>query len=473
MRVLLVQPDFVRAATGGSLGGSEIRSRFLPARSLIQLSSLVEQRGHEARVLDPLTALALSGDREVNMEAATKAALEREDFDAVGVAVYTSVRKEARAVAAAVKSHDPDIPVIAGGPHPARLAKSMLKNWREFDYAIMGAAEESFPALLDALQKKSGVFKLDGIAFRYGHGRVRQRGRPALNVDISALPPISYDRYLEAVGEVERAYIMTSRGCPYWCNFCSNLWKKVLLADPEKTAEEAGRLVRDAGVKTLTIYDDCFGAKAWHAEAVLRALRDADLGVELQAVTRFDVIEEGWLRLFKQAGGRDVIAGIETGSQKLRRKMNKHMKEGSMCRGAELVRSEGLRLGVYVMFGFPAEDPPDVSETYWLLKKLDPDQVMATVFEIKPGDMLFEFALSANMLSPAAWTQDEPRSVNEMTRDELIEHAARAEAFEKAFTRERLFPEHDPAGFVLGLYREPGWSGMMEQETKRWKTNAA
>jgi len=462
MRVLLIQPDYKREAESGE----DLASKLLPARSLLELAAVIENDGHEVVVFDPLTALDGDG---LDMEAALEKTLDSDRFDVAGVAVYTPTRKEANQLARAVKRRSRLTKVIAGGPHPAPLAESILRAWPEVDYVCLGAADRSLPALVNSIGGKTGpAFRVKNIAFRSGPKTVRLTGKPSYQADLDSRPPIGYQSYLERTPgqSIRRAYVMTARGCSHWCNFCSQLWKKVILADPADVAGEIERLVKDCGAREIILYDDCFGMKSGHARSVLEAVIGTGVEVSLQAVTRFDAIYEDWLDLFVEAGGRDILAGLESGSPRLRKRMNKHVDESKLCRGSELVREMGLRLAVFVMFGFPNETDADVEETWRLLKKMGPAQVMSTVHDIKPGDLLFEFGMAGETLEEAAWLDEDRRSVNYMSEDELMRAAARAIAFDRMFTREVVMPEHDPAGFVLGL--DPGrLEGLVEEEMAR------
>ena len=470
MRALLVQPDYPRTAADGAA----LEDRLLPARSLIELAALLDQRGHETIVLDPLTALASGPGDRVDMPQALARTLERERPDAVGLCVYTPLRKEARELARVVKRHAPDLPVIIGGPHPARIAPSLLENWPEIDYVCLGAAELSLPPLLERLESgRPALEQIPHLAFRSGAFTVSETGKSAFIVDLSRLPPVRYDRYLERLAgkQIKRAYLLTSRGCAHWCNFCSNLWKKVLPAEPAAVARELAHLVRDCGAEEVILYDDCFGKKPEHAKSVLEEIAAQKLEVRLQAVTTFDAIKRDWLSLFQKAGGRDLLIGLESGSYRLRRKMNKHTREDEIFTGALAARARGMRLGVYIMLGFPSEEPNDVVQTYRLLEKLDPDQVMATIYDLKPGDMLFEFAVTSRLKTPESWLDEDTRLINDMNEQDLEHYAALALAFERSFHQQTLLPEHDSADFILGL--DPAELGpLIEEKTQRLKNHA-
>jgi anaerobic magnesium-protoporphyrin IX monomethyl ester cyclase len=460
MRVILIQPDYRRQAANGE----DLSRRLLPARSLVELGGRLEAAGHEVTVLDPLTA---ANGGELDLEAALEKVLAEREFDVAGIAVYTAVRKEAHRLAAAIKHRSRRTRVVVGGPHPGLVARSLLEAWREIDFICLGAADDSLLALAHSLSGGGPAFRVRNLGFRTSTGAVRVNGKSDYHADLQGLPPVRYGRYLERVagGRIRRAYVMTARGCDHWCNFCSQLWKKVLPAPPPEVAAEIKHLVRDCGTEEVILYDDCFGSRSEHARAVLEEVIRSGVEVRLQAVTRFDAIREDWLALFQRAGGRDLFVGLESGAPRLRKRMNKHMAEGELCRGAELARRFGLRLGVFLMFGFPHEEERDVEDTYRLLKKLEPAQVMSTVFDIKPGDLLFEFALRSGTITPEAWLDEDRRLINGMEPETLTRAAARAMAFDRMFTREAIMPEHDPAAFILGL--DPaGLEPLIAQEVK-------
>ncbi len=467
MRVLLVQPDFTptRSKDIDPAAGK------LPARSLVELSGTLDKEGHEVIVLDPLSALPLCEENSPDMAEALSKVLKERNLDAVGISVCTPLRKEAHDLARLVKHHDSSLPVIVGGPHTARMAGTLLDEWKEIDYVCLGAAERSLPALLQGITSGEGTRRVSGTAFRTARS-LRQIGKPIIDVDVKSLPGVRYDHYMEELGEkkIKRAYVMTARGCANWCNFCSNIWKKMLTDRPEKIADEIEHLVNDCGTEQVIIYDDCFGKNEDHALAVLEAIGKKGVQVELQAVTTFDSISKKWLRPFKEAGGRDILVGLESGSARLRKKMNKHISEDDIISSVLAVRTAGLRIGVYLMFGFFRETEEDITETYRLVDKIDPDQVMSSVYDVKPGDLLFEFAVTSGDLRVDQWKKDENRIVNYMSAQEKQRSAARAAYFDQKFSRETLAPEHKRPADILEI-DEKQLERLMEEEKERFEKN--
>ncbi len=469
MKVLLVQPDYGREQPDPSA--------LLPSYPLNLLAVILRKGGHDVTVLDPPLSHALFKDRpEKEYREFLASLMERERFDAVGVSVYAPLRKEALRVMREAKRANRLCKVIAGGPHPTRSGEAMLLKFPDLiDYVCLGAAERSLPALLEYLGGNSGpLFKVPGIMYRQTKKHVRSTSRPILSVEIERLPEVRYDGYLEHLPEgLERAYVMSTRGCIHWCNFCSNLWKKVILHPRENVISEVRHLAEDLKVKTIVIYDDCFGMKPEHSIPLLEGIAELGLDIQLQAISRFDLLSEEFLEAFVKAGGRDLVLGLETGSSRLRRKMNKHLDAGRICEGAESIRERGLRMGLYLMFGFPGESDHDVAQTYRLVKKLEPEQVLATVFEVKPGDMLYEFGIKSEAIKPEDWDNPEPRNVSYLSESEIELSVGRAMLFEKTFNREILFPEHDSAAWIRGFPKAMVRAAVADAQNRLQSSNDA
>jgi len=451
MKVLLLQPDRLRKAPD-----PETLSRsLLPSHSLHLLGAILRQHGHQVQVLDPPLIHALCGSGATSDPlVALESLLERESFDAAGIAIYSPLRREALALARAVKAQSRQTIVIVGGPHPTRLWKTLLQAYpREIDYACLGAAEVSLPALFQALSQGEPVSRIKGIAFLAGDLGARATSRPLLSAPLADLPPVRYDSLSEQLPgrKIPRAYTVTGRGCTSWCNFCSNLWKKPLYRPAAQVQEEVRHLLEDCGTRTLALYDDALGMRPEQARAVLAAIRELGGDLHLQAVTRFDLVSEDLLAAFSAAGGRDLLVGLETGSAKLRRRMNKHLPDGVICEAVERIRGRGLRLAVYLMFGYPNESLEDIEATRRIVEKINPEQTLSTVFDIKPGDMMIEWGLLAGTLREKSWLDLNRPLINYQSEREQMLSAGIALLFDQRYTREVLAPEHDGADQVLGL----------------------
>jgi len=455
LKILLIQPDYPRRA----LSSEELRESLIPSYSLILLSELLEQAGHKARVLDGYSNWVITGKgKENDLTKGLRLILEKEQYELVGISVYTAVRKEALELAQLAKELCPNCKLVLGGPHPTRLWQSMLMEYKGFvDFVVLGGADRAIIDLANNLQGKGiARYRIPGLAYLSEGGEPRANSRAIINVDLENQPSVGFKRYFENLegAAPSRAYLVSTRGCRYWCNFCSKLWKKTLYHPLERVEQEARALVEDLGVEELVFYDDCLGQRAEHTREVFKRITGFKRKARLVGVSHFQLLAEEWLIAFKSAGGEGILLGLESGASKVRRKMNKHIDDKEICDGVELVRKMGLKLGIYIMVGFPNESPENLALTKRLIEKIAPEQVIATVYDIKPGDMMIEWGLQAELIKESDYFNLDRRLVNYMSEDELESAVGRADYFETRFTKEKLLKDSDPAWWILGMSEE-------------------
>lgn len=467
MKILLIQPDYFRKEDTPD----QLLQHLLPSYSLILLAELLQNAGHQVRVLDNWSNWMLTGKgNENDLLQGMKIILEKENFDLAGISVYTPLRKEAIQLARELKKISSRTKIVFGGPHPTRLWQTMLEQYRsELDFVLKGGADQTLPALADNLEGKGTArFRIPSLAWINEANEVKSNSGPVFNLELSKQPTLKFSDYFSQVGAetVDRAYIVSTRGCKLWCNYCSQLWKKVLYHPVERVVEEARRLIQNYKTKELVFYDDCLGMNPEHSAEIFQKISKFNNSAQLVGISHFKFLEPGWLKLFKQAGGSSIIIGLESGSLKLRRKMNNYIDDETICQGVELIRSLGLKLGIYVMVGFPGETLEDLKKTKELLQMISPEQVIATVWDLKPGDIMMEFGLKAEMLKETDYLNLASRIINYLTDAELKEAVGVAEYLERKFTRELLLKDSDPPGWLLGWEMETRNKMVKEAEKK-------
>ncbi len=452
MKVLLVQPDYQRKG----LSPEELSKRLLPSYPLILLSEILAKAGHPTRVLDAWSNWILSGKGvENDLLVGAQKLLEKESYDLVGISVYTPLRKEAVELARLVEKISPGAKIVFGGPHPSRLWHTLLESDQgNLDFIIKGGAEQSLPQLADNLEGRGVArFRVPGLAWKGEGVEVRSNSNPVINLDLAGQPVVNFNDYFADAGadRIDRAYLVTTRGCKRWCNYCSQLWKKALYHPPDRAVEEARRLIVDFHAGELVIYDDCLGMNPAHSSEIFQKISRFNNSARLIGISHFQFLQKDWLEHFKNAGGYGLMIGIESGSGKLRRKMNNYIEDQTICQGIELVRSLGIKIGIYVIVGFPTETAEDLGKTRELLEMIAPEQVIATVYDLKPGDMMVEFGIKSQMIRESDYLNLSRRLINYMTETELKQAAGAAEWLENKFTKELLLKDTDPAGWILGL----------------------
>ena len=452
MKILLIQPDYFRQAQDPG----QLESRLLPSYSLILLAEIMERAGHQTRVLDSWANWVITGKGvENNLETGLKAILAKEQFDLIGISIDTAARKEAIGLAKIARELNPSAKIVAGGPHPTRFWSALLTEYRDLiDFAFLGGADESLPALVAHLSGAGGSLDtIAGIAYRNELGEAVATSKPMFNLNLEKQPALNFKSYFSSLdgARPNRAYMVSTRGCKYFCNFCSQVWKKALFHPVARVVEEARILIEDHGVSELVFYDDCLGLSGKHSADIFMAIAGFKSKARLTGVSHIQLLNPLWLNAFKEAGGSALMLGIESGTLKLRRKMNKYIEDKELCMGVELVRKMGLKLGIYTMIGYPTEEINVVNYTRRLFEKISPEQVIATVYDLKPGDIMIEWGLKGLMIQESDFFNLDRRFINYMSESELEEAVGMADYFETKFTSQELLKDHDPAWWLLGM----------------------
>ena len=147
--------------------------------------------------------------------------------------------------------------------------------------------------------------------------------------------------------------------------------------------------------------------------------------------TRFDVIDEDIIKAYAEAGGRDIFIGLESGSEKLRKLMGKDhgITNEVVMEKSKLLKYYGINTGLWLIFGYPSEREKDVEETYRLLQRIEPDQVICDVAHVHPFTPFFEKAREEGIYEINDW----------LSRDKDFFPYAQDGELEEAFRNSLLF----------------------------------
>jgi len=263
------------------------------------------------------------------------------------------------------------------------------------DYVIAGEAEFRMLAILDHHRDAQGTpFRGPGV-FQLESGRVSgsppQRGLR----DLSRFPGPAWDLVeMEPYRRIWRdnhgyfsLNMMTTRGCPYRCNWCAKPihGRRYDVRDPADVARELHRLKQDARPDHIWFTDDIFGLKPhWVAQF-------ADQVVALDCVTPFkiqaraDLMKPALVADLARAGCKTVWMGVESGSQRVLDAMDKDLKVADIYRATELLKQAGIEVCFFLQFAYPGETARDIRATWDMIADLKPDQIGISVAYPLPG----------------------------------------------------------------------------------------
>ncbi len=305
--------------------------------------------------------------------------------------------------------------VVVGGPDPPYYAEEYLAAGA--DVVVIGEGEETLAELLQLPRfSPEKLEKVNGIAFRAGDGRVQRTAPRAFLPDLDALPfpdreAVPMQAYLDAWRRrhgICAVSIITARGCPYTCTWCSHsvFGKSLRRRSVETVVEEIAQLQRQYAPDLLWFADDVFNIQPRWLKAFQQELRRRSLRIEFECICRADRMTPEMVELLRDTGCRRIWIGSESGSQRILDRMKRGVKAEQVRRMVKLCRAAGMETGMFLMWGYEGETREDIEATLQHVADCDPDIVLTTVaYPIKGTEYYEELARQNRVLAPLPWQE--------------------------------------------------------------------
>jgi len=314
------------------------------------------------------------GVEELSMEEIKKK-IENFDPDVLGLSTMTVEADIMQKVARIAKNVKKDMIVLVGGPHATLCYESVLKN-KDIDYAIVGEGEITIISLLKSLNKNGDVSGVEGVAYRKSNKIIKTRPRASIkNLDEIPFPAWDlinmkkYSDYPTWNGIIKKKYYMsviTSRGCPYGCIYCHNIFgKQYRSRSPKNVFSEIKTLCNNYGVKEIHIIDDAFNLDLERAKKICNLIINSkmDIAISFPNGMRGDIVDEELLDKLKRAGTYKINYGIETVSTRLQKMTNHNLNIKKIREVIRMTNEKGIiTLGLF-MLGFPTESKEEMLKT--------------------------------------------------------------------------------------------------------------
>ena len=300
------------------------------------------------------------------------------DFSKYDVICYSSNVTQAFEVKKLVKEAknvNPDIYQIVGGVWP-----SITKDYLGADCIIYGAGELSLKkALIDFSNK---VYRKEYYPICQDINKIKFPARDLIDLD-------RYEYYIKGV---KATPIISSRGCPFNCGFCSkNPYDKFKMRSPDNFSEEVDEII-SFGFKGLVIYDDTLNVDKNRFKSICSILKQRN--VFWKCHIRADLIDEELIKCMASSGCVDVAVGFESGSNTILKNINKKTSVLMNTDAAKLLHKYSIGVRAYLILGLPGESKKTIEETRsWLVTMLDKEYI--TSFGIGnfmpyPGSPIYE-----------------------------------------------------------------------------------
>lgn len=317
----------------------------------------------------------------------------------VGISLWTHNRHASIQLAYQIKKIFPDTILFAGGAHATFQCKYLLEMPDSpFDGVVLGEGEETVRDVSECIKSGGSWKHVSGIAYSLSGKVLTNPPRPYIQ-HLDSLPYAS--SCLEcSVGvdvEFQAEFILTARGCPSACTFCSSpaFWsRKLRFRSTEAIVGEIEFIRERYGLIYFSFRDDTFTVDRDRSIHLCRLLVEKRLGILWNCQSRVNVLDEELLLWMKRAGCECVQLGVESGSERILRQLGKKITPMQVERASALIKKCGINLSIYLISDVPGETEEDLQATFSLIRTIRPDDGYVSPLAYFPGTSLFEGAVS-------------------------------------------------------------------------------
>ena len=293
------------------------------------------------------------------------------DFDFFGLSTVCSSYPVTLRIATKIKRAHPKSVVVLGGPQASVVDVPTLRAFPSIDLVVRGEAEQTLPDLVDALAGNRPLAAIPGITFRRNaDGEIVRNPAAPLVADLDALPFPAFHLFPD-VRHCRHFPLELGRGCPFSCTFCSTndfFRRNFRLKSPAQMVADMRRVKQTYGINSFELVHDMFTVDRKRVVAFCEALleskrKDPEDAFIWGCSARTDCVDEELIELMSKAGCRGIFFGIETGSRRMQKIIDKGLELND---SAERVRSCDkfkINTAVSLMAGFPDETMDDLRDT--------------------------------------------------------------------------------------------------------------
>lgn len=368
---------------GKRIGGAKI-----PPINLLYIASILKQEGHEVVLVDalaeqkPLTEISQCIDK----------------YDIVIISTSTMSFSEDIGVLAEFKRIKKSIITIIFGSHPTFMPEHALE-FEKVDIIVRREPEYIIKDVVNALETGDDSWKkVGGIGYRDGEKKVLNDDYPLIDnldslpfIDRSLLPKdIHYFNPL--IRRMPYTTIMTSRGCPAKCNFCTVpvfYGQKVRARSAENVLTEL-ELIQNQGYKEVWVRDETFTVFKKRNIHIFNEMIDRGLDLSWICNARVGTVDRDMVVLMKKAGCHTIKFGVESGVQQILDNIKKGINISQTRKTFKLAHEVGINTHAHIMLGCPGDSRDTINATIRFVKEIDPTTVTFGICTPYPGTALFD-----------------------------------------------------------------------------------
>jgi len=452
MKILLVNPHVPLSL----LYGEKLKKMgaVLPPLGIFYIASYLRNRKDtEVEILD---ANALNYDANTVVEY-----IKKNNPNLVGFSCTTTAYGYAKEIAQKIRENNPELRILAGGAHAQAAADDILAdNHALFDFVCYGEGETAMESLIDHLSGKISKIHLRG--WKYLENDAVVTSLPAEipdNLDIfghpSEIMPTSlirhYHEKVNAYMKLPMSAIMSSRGCPFNCFFCSspekfkNIYgKKVRYHSTEWIIKEMEIFRSRSGVKEIIFLDDTFNLDKNRVREFCQKKKAARIAMKWSCNFEAAIADQELFHAMKKAGCWTVMLGGESGSDKILKFIHKGVTAAQLLMAGKWAARAGILTRVSFIFGLPTETEETISETIDLIHKSDFHFPYFQLYMPLPGTALYRILSQYGTISPDIEKRMTAGTVNYIPNglsSEILQRSIKS-AYRRCYLNWRMIKNH-------------------------------
>ena len=284
------------------------------------------------------------------------------------------------------------------------------------DFIIIGEAEQTLQELVVALNNDSELSSIQGLAFKKGEAVIKTAKRLVMR-ELDHLPFPAWDMidlepyresWLRSAGYFS-LNIVTTRGCPYKCNWCAKpiYGNRYNARSPQNVVDELLLLKKRYAFDHIWFCDDIFGLKPGWVEEFAELVHRHQLQFNFKIQSRADLlVQENYVSDLEKAGCENVWMGAESGSQKILDAMDKGITTKQIEQATALLRKHNIRPSFFIQFGYLGETKEDIRLTIDMINRLLPSEIGISVSYPLPGTLFYE-KVKQQLQQKTNWTDSD------------------------------------------------------------------
>jgi radical SAM superfamily enzyme YgiQ (UPF0313 family) len=437
-----------------------------PPLGTLYAATALRSAGISVAVYDTMFAEPVPGFRAALEEHRPKiVVIHEDDFNFVTKMCLMHMRELANELATIARGAG--VKVIAHGSDATDHPREYLDDG--VDFILNGEVEQSLVDLCSALLQSRRLPAVPGLV-RYSatDGSLESLSPAPTNPSWATLPRaardlIDLDPYRRAWIEAHGYFstnVVSSRGCPYHCNWCAKpiSGNRFQLRAPEEVAAEIRELKTSFGVEHIWFGDDVFALDRRWVEAFAHVVESHGDVVPFKIQSRADLMSDATVSALKRAGCVEIWMGVESGSQKILDAMKKGLKLSAVYAARERLASAGIRACYFLQFGYLGEGWAEIWETVQLVRRTRPDDIGISLSYPLPGTGFFD-RVQAQLGRKRNWIDsDDLCAIHIASYNDIFYHALR-DALHAEVTA-----WHAPSGTSDPASYESLWSRVHQME---------